>query len=170
MTYILAAIIIPYFIKMWQLAIEGQLQGIWFYGALYIFLVCQYSLIFQIRTRSWPYVYGKLAGLSVKKFGPTDPVLSEQEYTSKALYRYKVSGAEYEGTRVSPWVFITSHNIRFILEKQMSSVQKLPDGRVKVFYNPNKPSKSYLIVSGRLGITITLLISFIPFVLFFWRY
>ncbi len=155
---------------MWQLAIQGETQGVWFWAAIYTLIVCTYSLIFQIRTRSWPSTLGELNDIRVKRFGPKVLITYQQDYTSKALYQYEVSGVTYEGTRISPWVFVASHNARFVLEKQMASVRRTTDGKVKVFYNPNNPQKSYLIIAGRIGIAITLLISALPLISFYFKY
>jgi len=162
--------LIIYFQDMWQLAIQGQTQGIWFGAALYAFIVCVCSLIFQIRTRYWPSTPGELAEFGVEKFGATDMVKSNQDYVSKALYQYNVSGVAYDGIRISPWIFVVSHNVRFILEKQLSSIQRLPDGKVKIFYNPDNPKKSYLIIAGKAGICITLLVSALPLISFYFKY
>ena len=162
--------LIIYFQDMWQLAIQGQAQGIWFWAALYTFVVCVYSLIFQIRTRHWPFTLGELAEIGVDKFGATDLVKSNQDYAAKALYKYNVSGVVYDGTRISPWIFVVSHNAKFVLEKQMSSIQRFPGEKVKVFYKPNNPKKSYLIIAGKAGISITLLISALPLILFYFKY
>ncbi|UTW46546.1 DUF3592 domain-containing protein [bacterium SCSIO 12696] len=159
-----------YIQEMWQLAVQGKAQGIWFFAALYLLATCAYSLVFQIRTRSWPFTQGALVELDVEKFGGTDLVRSNQEYVAEALYKYCVSNIAYEGKRISPWVFVASHNVRLILQKQMSSVQQLPDGKVKVFYNPKNPKKSYLIVAGKMGICITVLIGVLPLILFYGKY
>lgn len=162
--------LITYFQEMWQLAMQGQTQGIWFWAAIYTFVVCVYSLIFQIQIRYWPSVEGELAKIGVEKFGATDRIKSNQDYVSKALYQYNVSGVAYEGKRISPWVFVASHNARFVLEKQMSSIQHLPGGKVKVFYKPSNPKKSFLIIAGKTGISITLLITVLPLISFYFKY
>ena len=159
-----------YIQQMWELALKGEIQGVWFWGAVYTLAVCGYSLIFQLRTRSWPFTTGELVEAEVEKFGATDPVKSNQEYVSKALYRFTVSGVDYEGTRISPWVFVASHNARAILKKQMSAIYRYPGGKVKVFYNSGNPQKSFLIVAGRVGIFITLVIAALPFVSYVIRY
>ncbi|TKB07025.1 DUF3592 domain-containing protein [Desulforhopalus sp. IMCC35007] len=161
---------ITYAEEMLQLALHGQKQGIWFWAAVYISIVCSYSLIFQVRTRYWPHVQGELVQAKVEKFGPTDPVLSAQDYASSALYTYTVQGTIYTGTRISPWLFIASHNARFVLEKQMSSIERFPGGAVNVYYNPGNPRKSYLIIAGKAGIAITLLVCVLPMVLFYLEY
>jgi len=95
---------------------------------------------------------------------------SDQNYASKALYNYEVSGVNYEGARVSPWLMLVSYNLRFIIEKQMSYIQRSSDGKVKVFYNPNNPKKSFLIIAGKMGIGITLIISVLPLISFYYKY
>ena len=157
------------FQEMWQLAIKGQTQGIFFWFALYMFIVCIYSLIFQIRTRYWPFVQGELVESGLDKFGASI-VKSDQDYRASALYNYSVSGVNYSGTRVSPWIMLVSYNLRFIIKKQMSYLQRSSDGKVKVFYNPNNHKKSYLIIAGKMGIGITLLISVLPLILFYYKY
>lgn len=161
---------IIYFQEMWQLAIQGEAQAIWFWAALYTFILCSYSLIFQCRTRKWHVIQGELIEAGVEKFGATEWATSNQEYVSDALYHYNVSDIAYEGTRISPWVFVASHNARFVLEKQMSSIQRYPNGKVKVFYNPKTPKKSFLIIAGKVGIFITFLISVLPIMLYFLKY
>lgn len=162
--------LISYFQEMWQLALQGELQGIWFWAALYTLIFLTYSLIFQLQTRTWPSTQGELIKAGVEKFGATERVTSDQDYMSEALYHYSVSGTAYEGTRISPWVIVASHNARFVLEKQMSSIQKYPDGKVKVFYNPKKPKKSFLIIAHKVGIFITFFIGILPAVLYFFKF
>lgn len=152
--------------EMWRLALKTELQGIWFWSGIYAFIVCTYSVVFQIRTRRWSVAEGELVKAGVGKFGARDRVLSNQDYVSKALYHYVVSGVVYEGVRVSPWIFVPSHNMRFILEKQMSSIQYHPNGKVKVFYNSARPQKSYLIIAGKAGIVITSIIGLAPLVFY----
>lgn len=164
------AIIMSYFSEMWQLAIEGEAQGVFFYAALYILVVCLYSFIRQIQTRYWPFVEGEIIDIAVEKFGATDQIRANQDYISKALYKYQISGVIYDGTRISPWIFVASHNAKLILEKQLSSIQTLPNGKVKVFYNPSNPKKSFLIIAGKIGVFITLLIAISPLVLFYLKY
>lgn len=156
--------------EMWQLASQRQLQGIWFWAALYAFFVCGYSIIFQIKTRYWPSVEGELVKAQVEKFGATDLVKSDQDYISKALYSYSVAGREYEGKRISPWVFVASHNARFVLQKQLGTIDRLPNDKVRVYYNPKKPHKSYLVVAGRLGISLTILFCTLPMLLYYFRF
>lgn len=155
---------------MWQVAIKGEPQGIFFWVAIYTLTLCLYSLVRQIQTRYWPFVYGEIVNLGVGKFGAPDLVRSDQDYISTALYTYNVSGVSYDGKRLSPWIFVTSHNARFALIKQLSAIQLLPDGKVKVFYNPRNPKKCFLIIAGKIGIFITFLISVLPLFLYFLKY
>lgn len=159
-----------YFQEMSQLAIQGQIQGIWFWVAVYTFILCVYSLIFQIQTRYWPFTQGDLVEYRVKKLGAKSWTIVNQDYVSNALYNYNVSGVTHEGTRISPWIFVASHNAKFVLEKQMSALQRHPNGKVKVFYNPKNPKKSFLIVAGKTGVCITLLISVLPLISYYFQY
>lgn len=152
---------------MWQLAIQGNAQGIWFWASLYALIVCACSLIFQIRTRFWHSTKGRLSDLAVEKLGATQRARSDQDYVSKALYRYNVRGVAYEGTRISPWKFVVSHNARLLVERQMASIQRFPDGTVTVFYHPDNPGKSFLIVAGKPGICITLITGLLPLITFY---
>lgn len=161
--------LIIYFQEMWQLAIKGQAQGVFFWFAFYMFIICFYSLILQIRTRYWSFVQGELVEFGFDRFGASIRK-SDQNYWANALYNYSVSDVDYRGTRISPWHIIVSHNLRFILEKQMSYVQRSSVGTVKVFYNPNNPKKSYLIIAGKIGIGITLLMIVLPLTLFYYKY
>lgn len=161
---------IEYLQEMWRLAIQAEPQGIWFWASLYALFLCSYSLLFQIRTRFWPFTQGELVEASVEKFGATEWAQSNQEYVGKALYRYTVSDITYDGKRISPWIFVASHNARFILQRQMAMIQRLPDGGIKVYYNPANLPKSYLIVAGKTGILVTILITFLPIVIYFFSY
>ena len=162
---------VQYFQEMWQLAREGNAQGIWFWAGVYSLLLCAYSMVFQIRTRYWPATEGELIDYGIRKFAAiTDPVKSDQEYASYSRYKYVVDGKQYEGKRLSPWLFIVTHNVRFILRKQMAAIHHLPDGRVEVFYNPGDPGKSYLIVATRRGIFVTFLFGLLPLLLFYLRF
>ncbi len=147
----------------------GQAQGIWFWTSIYTFILCVYSAVLQVRTRYWPYTEGRLVEFNVEEFGASIHK-TDQNYTANVLYNYIVSGVKYEGYRISPWLIVASHNVKFILRKQMSSIQKSSDGKIKVFYEPSNPKKSFLIVASWLGIFITVVISVLPLLLFYFRY
>lgn len=155
---------------MWRLALEGEAQGIWFWAAVYTCIVCLYSFVFQLRTRFWPCTEGELKQIGIEKFGATEWTASNQDYVSRVRYDYHVAGVAYIGKRISPWIFVASRNARFVLEKQMGAVQRLPDGKVRVFYNPANPRKSYLIVAGKTGIGLTLVIGMLPPLGFYLEY
>ena len=159
-----------YIEEMWRLALQGDAQGVWFWVAFYTFLVCAYSVVFQVRTRGWPRTEGKLVRASVEPFGAREMDPSARDYRATALYGYEVSGVAFDGTRISPWVFVVSHNLTFLLEKHLSVIERLPDGGVRVYYNPRNPRKSYLAVAGWVGICITLLLAALPGLLYLSRY
>jgi hypothetical protein len=73
-------------------AANGDEQSIFLLGAIYILLICGYSVVWQIRMNSWPHVTGHLERLGLRKFGATEWAVSDQEYVSDALYTYRVDG------------------------------------------------------------------------------
>ncbi|WP_277253409.1 DUF3592 domain-containing protein [Neptunomonas phycophila] len=161
---------IHYCSEMWQLAIAGEPQGIFFWAAIYTFVVCLYSTIFQCLTRRWPSTQGQLMDAGVNTFGGRNVYRADTEYISKAVYRYTVSDNDYEGKRVSPWVIVTNHNAKGILNKQLSGIQRLPNGKVRVFYKPSNPKKSFLILPSKIGIGFTFATSVLPLILFYVKY
>jgi hypothetical protein len=161
--------IISYIQQMWLLATSGDTQGVWFFAALYIFIVATYSVAFQLYTRSWPCTQGALLNLGSDEFGASFR-RSDQNYVTRALYRYRVGGTDYEGHRLSPWVIVASHNARFVLRWQRRNVQPTSAGCIGVYYNPRNPKKSYLKVAGRAGICFTMLLALLPLLSFYLRY
>jgi len=154
--------ILNYFQQMVDLASEGELQGIWFWASCYMLVVCLYSAYFQIRTRFWATTVGNIHNLGLKKFGISND-LSEQQYRGKALYSYSVNGQTYEGTRISPWVFVTNYNAKGLLLKQLAGIDMPTKDTVTVYYNPNKPQKSFLLKASKFGILVTLISAVAPF-------
>lgn len=152
---------LEYIINMWDLALQGDRQGIWFWASVYTFLICSYSGLFQSLIRTWPSTKGQLMHLGLDKFGSTMN-LSEQDYMPEALYTYQIAGKTYQGKRISPWIIVASHNAQFVLKKQLSKVETFADNKVKIFYKPSNPAKSWLILPSKFGITMTILISLLP--------
>jgi hypothetical protein len=155
---------------MWSLAIQGELQGIWFWAATYTFLVCSYSTTYQIRIRKWPRVVGSLDNATISPFGYTKQNPAEQEYRARARYFYRVSNQNYEGHRVSPWIILTNNNLRSILKRQLSAIDVDATGKVHVLYNPNRPSKSFLLPPSKVGIWFTFTLGALPYVAYLHRY
>ena len=113
-----------YVVQMWDLALQGNRQGVWFWLAVYAFLICGYSV--------------------------------------DALYSYQVDGKTYQGKRISPWIIVASHNVQFVLKHQLAKVETFAGNKVKIFYKPSNPAKSWLILPSKLGVFITFLISLLP--------
>jgi hypothetical protein len=59
-------------------------------------------------------------------------------------------------------IIVASHNVQFILKHQLSKLETYPDNKVKVFYKPSNPAKSWLILPSKFGIVMTTLISVLP--------
>ena len=152
---------LDYIQHMWNLALGGGRQGVWFWVAVYAFLICGYSVLFQLIIRSWPSTRGQLNHLGLDKFGSAI-ILSDQDYHADALYTYQIEHKIYHGKRVSPWIIIASHNVQFILKHQLSKLETYPDNKVRVFYKPSNPAKSWLILPSKFGIVITTLIGVLP--------
>lgn len=150
-----------YVLHMWTLAMQGDRQGVWFWASFYVFLICSYSVFTQWRIRRWPSAMGQLKHLGLDKFG-TAIILADQDYRADALYTYQIAGKTYQGKRISPWIIIGSHNAQFVLKKQLSKVETLPDGKVRIYYNPANPAKSWLILPSKFGTVFTFLISVLP--------
>ena len=151
-------------------ATNGDEQSIVLLGAIYVLLVCSYSVVWQIRMNSWPSVTGRLEKLGLQKFGSTKWAITDQEYVSDALYTYRVSGKEYAGKRVSPWVMVASHNLRGLLRLQQKGVEVRRDNEVTVYYNPGNPGKSFLVRSGPFSQMFTALIGVGPLVFYLATY
>ena len=156
--------------EMFELARTGDKQGVIFFIGLYTFLVCSYSLIFQIRINGWSETIGSMAKEGVAKFGPNDIIRSHQDYRYKALYQYRVDGKEYQGSRVSPWVMIASHNARSVFALYKNSIHRHPGNKVSIYYNPKNPKKSYLIKTGIKSQAFTMMIALAPFVFYWFEY
>ncbi|MEP1445910.1 MAG: hypothetical protein ABJK37_07355 [Paraglaciecola sp.] len=150
-----------YISNLWDLALQGDRQGIWFWASVYTFLVCGYSALFQSLIRTWPSTIGHLINLGVDRFG-SDISVSEQDYKAYALYSYQIAGKTFQGKRISPWIIVASHNAQFLLRKQLSKVETFADNGVRVFYKPSNPAKSWLILPSKFGITMTIVISMLP--------
>lgn len=161
---------LDYFADMWAMASQGKLQGIWFWAAVYVLLLCCYSLVLQVRMRNWPSVQGRLLNAEIGRFGGPEWARSEQQFVTDALYEYSVDGQQYSGTRVSPWVIVTSHNLRGLLRWQMAGIQGDEAGNVAVYYHPAKPAKSYLKVASVTGIVVTAIVAILPFMLYYVRF
>ena len=157
-----------YLLQMWDLAKTGDKQGVVFFAALYAFVLLTYSLIYQIRIANWPSTTGRLIAADVDKFGVTHTLRSEQDYVSNALFEYTVDGATHQGTRVSPWVIVASHNAKFLLESQLNKINKNADGSIELFYSPSKPSKSFLIKPSVNGMVVTFVLAVAP-ISFYWQ-
>lgn len=143
-------------------AVAGDGQSILLLAAIYILLVCGYSVIWQMRVNAWPSVSGQLERLGLRKYGAGEWALSNQEYAADALYTYQVDGKAYSGKRISPWLFVASHNLRSVLRLQLKGVNVGSGNEVKVYYNPRKPEKSFLVRTGLISQIITALIGIAP--------
>ncbi len=158
--------IFDYLADMWHLALQGSRQGILFYGSLYCLLVCGYSVIFQMKIRSWPPTRGNLVRSNIGA-GVVNSEKSDQSFMIDVLYEYTVGGIKHKGNRLSGWLIWVTYNLRFLLQKQLEGITKNEDGSVIVFYNPNNPQKSFLIKPNSLGLAFTWVLAIFP-MFYFW--
>lgn len=154
-----------YINQMWDMATAWEDQGVAFFSVLYLFVVMSASAVMQIRTRYWKRTEGELVSKDVDVFSLNNS-LSEQQYTNRVQYTYTVGGQRYNGKRLSPWQIVANHNAQGILKYQLSKVCTLPNGKIIVHYNPSNPEKSFLLIAGKAGIVVTLLIAVVPFLLY----
>jgi len=149
-----------YILDMWDLALQGNNQAIFFFIALYTFIVCTYSVIFQYRVNHWHETKGKLIQHGLKKLGH-DNIRSEENYTASAIYTYTVNDTVYVGKKVSTWAMTGSGMMKNIGNQQLKGIGYLPNDGVRVFFNPKKPHKSVLIRPGIISQTFTFSIGLI---------
>ncbi|WP_100657439.1 DUF3592 domain-containing protein [Alteromonas flava] len=153
-----------YIDTMWQLAANGERQGVLFFICLYCFVILGFSFYKQIRASQWPHTWGTLRKKGIRQFGAPEILPSDRDFVVDALYDYQVDGQPYQGKKVSAWVIVASYNARKLLDLQLRDVIFREDGKVKVFYHPQKPSNSLLIKPGRWGLLVTFLIATVPFI------
>ena len=104
-------------------------------------LVVGFSILRGQKSRSWPSVAGSILSSSISVHESTDEDGSTTtNYGVDLLYRYSVSGQEFQGTRRT---FIDVHtSSRSRAEKILA---KYPQGSsVTVHYDPQKPSTCVL--------------------------
>ncbi|SNY49449.1 Protein of unknown function [Arsukibacterium tuosuense] len=161
--------IVAYIQQMFEITARGEKQGIWFFASVYLFALCAFSFWVQFRTRSWPTTQGSLVQSQIDKFG-YDSIQSEQTFKLNTKYIYSVKNVDYEGSRISPWVFVASYNAKAVLNHQMAKVKMHPSGGIIVHYNPDNPQKSYLLVAGKIGLFVTSLVGVLPLILYWLEY
>lgn len=132
----------------------GETEG---YFALLFFTLgfaCLYSIVYQLRVRGWPVITGQLLKGETERVGIHDKHRpDETDYLNAVAYEYSVGGKSYIGKRFSPWIITVSHNLKFLLERQLDDFQS--GQAVFICYNPQNPSKSFLKKPGIVGMSIT---------------
>lgn len=140
-------------------ALSGDARAILALACLYTALACGWSAWHVWRVRRWPSVEGQLDRFGLRLFGIADRVVSEREYVSDALYRYRVGAKQYEGRRVSAWMVVASHNAQALLRLQLRSVRPNADGQVRIYHHPRKPQRSLLLRPSQCGLAILCILS-----------
>jgi len=115
---------------------------------------CVYSLFFQYRVWHWPHVWGVLGVAGKKQTLSSGTSMADRQYVARVSYTYDVDGQAYEGHRLSAMQVEASHNARAVLDAQLKGIER-QDGRVKVYYKPGNPAKSYLIRGSLTQVVLT---------------
>lgn len=150
---------------MFELMLKGQVQGIFFWVVFYTTVACIVSFVIQIKIMRWPSVIGTLIKLEIGGSG-SEQAVQQRDNFLEAEYRYDIAEESYTGKRVSPTVIWTLGGLKCLLKRQIDAVEKLPDGKVRLFYNPKAPQKSYLIRPSKIALGMTLL----PSIFFLYLY
>jgi hypothetical protein len=118
---------LDYIQHMWNLDLGDDRQGVWFWGAVNAFLICGYSILFQLIIRSCPSTRGQLNHLGLDKFGAAIICLIRitTQMHSSPIKSNSTSIME------NVWIIIASHNVQFILKHQLSKVETCPDNSAK---------------------------------------
>jgi len=132
---------------MWALALTGDDQATFFFIALYPFVVCMISVIFQIRVNKWPATTATLMHVGLQQVSH-DNSASDREFRADALYCYQVDGKQYHGSKVSSWEMTGSGIMKNAGLLQLKSIHYLSENQVTAYYKPTNPKKSLLIKPG----------------------
>jgi len=131
--------------------LSGDTLAIAFCVAGFSVLATWYSFYFQYRVWNWPWVWGELLKGEVGRLGSG----SDRTYLARVEYKYTVDGQEYTGHRLS--AMSGSGNVTGLLETQLAETETNDDGKVKVYYNPKRPQKAFLIRGARRQVILTFL-------------
>ena len=128
--------------------LAGERDAILFAAAFYFLLMAVLATIQMVRLSRWPSVIGDLRkeGIGLDWADGFRP--DENEYSAHVQYEYIVNGQIHEGDRLNPWSAMATHNLRNLLRVQFRWIERRDGDRVRVYYNPRNPEKSYLHVPG----------------------
>jgi len=103
-------------------------------GLFTVFGIC-YTPFDFIRVAKWPYTEGKLIKAEVTYFC--------SNYQPEVEYSYEVDGKSYNGKRLSRLMAYGMNEAAY--ERQLEGIEYITENTVRVYYDPKKPKKSYLI-------------------------
>ena len=147
-------------------AMDGDPESILLIFAVYFLAMGALSLRYQLRMQAWPRKRGKLLQSRLAHVAGFEWNPAHKAYATDALYEYQVDGQTYRGQKVSPWVMVATHNVRFVLQKQLDRIEVGPGNEVSVFYDPKNPSRAVLIKPGTLGMAVTVSMALFPLALY----
>jgi hypothetical protein len=111
-----------------------------------------YSFYFQYRVWNWTFVWGDLVQSRVASGGGGSSS-ADRNLVAQVEYNYTVNGKEYSGTRLS--AMAVSTNMSGLLEQQLQGAETTEGGQVKVYHDPKKPHKAYLIRGSKTQVIFT---------------
>lgn len=116
---------------------KGEL-ALWGF-AIYGLVVLAYSSYRSWRINRWPYVVGTLLKADIDYI-----YVDERGSALEDLrYEYEVDGVHYTGSRLSP--LIVRGQVGPRIRKQLAKIQYISTDQVKVYYDPRKPHKCFLV-------------------------
>ncbi len=119
--------------------------AIWVFAA-YLGTALAYSTNRSWRISTWPYTLGTLSVAKVDYMH----MIERGSAWENVEYEYEVNGVTYTSTRLSPLVVRGQVGPR--IKKQLAKIQYTSSDQIKVFYDPKKPQKSYLVKETWLNI------------------
>lgn len=106
---------------------------------LYLILALSFSYLKTAKIKRWPYVIGRLSIAEVEYLH----MVERGSAWTNVSYQYEVDGKEYVGTRLSPLQVLGQVGPK--IRKQLSKIEYVSARHVKVYYDVNDPSQSYLV-------------------------
>jgi hypothetical protein len=127
--------------NFWTDLLDGERYAVLSAYIAYVLLIGAISIVACLRIRRWPHTTGTLSEDGFERMDHA----SDRMYAARVRYEYTVNGIPYTGTRLSHFIIHASG--RKIARWQKGGIQRYENDRITVFYNPNRPQKSYLIKS-----------------------
>lgn len=144
--------------------LAGDRDSLFLLVVIYFLLAGLYGTLYSLRMRLWPSVVGELEKEQLEYWyaggEPQDRLMNVG-----VLYRYEVDGVTYEGHRVSPFYLRTNRGASYLLRHQQRGFQKTGDCHVRVYYDPKRPERAFLVVPSWQGFLFIAAFGLTPLIL-----